>query len=126
MLTKLRQKMIVNQARDCYVDVIKGITIILVVLVHFNQNWDCPISILSMASAIGARAPQFFFVISAYLTWKSIDRKGIDGGWFLRHLKRIAPTFYIAIIVAMVFPRLTICEYSLENVASHFLLVHGL
>ena len=76
-MSMIKQQEIKNIGRDCYIDVLKSLSIVIVMLIHFDQSFNCPIGIISRVAAIGARAPQFFFVISAYLTWKSIERKGI-------------------------------------------------
>ncbi len=104
----------------------KGIAILLVILVHFDQNWTAPYNILQKVSAIGARAPQFFFVISAFLTWRSIEKNGIDKSFYLNRIKRLLPTYYIALVLAMLLPTVTIGEYSIGNIVAHFLLLHGL
>lgn len=61
-------------AREYYIDVLKGMAMLAVILVHFNNAWNAPIGILNKASAIGARCPQLFFIISAYLTWTALDK----------------------------------------------------
>ena len=62
-----------KQARDCSIDVLRGFAILAVILVHFNNGWNAPNALLSKATSIGARCPQLFFIISSYLTWKSLD-----------------------------------------------------
>lgn len=115
-----------KQARDSYIDILKGISILLVLLVHFNQKWTAPIGLISKLSAVGARAPQFFFLISAFLTWKSIDKHGMDRRrFYIGRARRIIPLYYIALVVAMLIPTITINEYSILNIVGHFLLIHG-
>ena len=47
-----------KQAREYYIDVLKGMAMLAVILVHFNNVWNAPVNILNKASAIGARCPQ--------------------------------------------------------------------
>lgn len=86
-----------------YIDFLKGIAILGVVLVHFNNSIPCPNYIINSASSIGARCPQLFFVISAYLTWKGLA-KYPNGGDFILFLKkrffRIAPVYYFFLILS--------------------------
>ena len=58
-----------------WVGFLKGLAILGVILVHFNGAIESPSTIVSALSAIGARCPQLFFIISAYLTWNSISKK---------------------------------------------------
>lgn len=44
-----------------YIDVLKGMAMLAVILVHFNNAWNAPIGILNKASAIGARCPTVVF-----------------------------------------------------------------
>lgn len=111
--------------RESYIDVLKGISILFVILVHFEQKWSAPCGILSKVSIVGARAPQFFFVISAYLTWQSIERHGISSQFFISRAKRLLPTYYVALILSLLLPTVTIRDYSVGNIIAHFFLLHG-
>ena len=96
-----------------------------VILVHFNNAWSSPLSIVSKVSAIGARCPQLFFIISAYLTWASLSRREVKWSEFYRkRFIRIAPIFYVAIILSAIIPELK--SVSIANWISHFLFLNGL
>ena len=55
-----------------------------VVLVHFNNGWHSQNSLLNKVLAVGARCPQLFFIISAYLTWASLERHPVSYSSFLK------------------------------------------
>ena len=114
-----------RKSRDNYIDVLKGIAIIFVVLIHFEQKWEAPFLLLNKIAKIGARAPQLFFIISAFLTWKSINRYGIGLRFFINRAKRLIPIYYLSLICAMLIPTITIKDYSIGNIIAHFLLLHG-
>lgn len=96
-----------------------------VILVHFNNAWSSPVLIISKASAIGARCPQLFFIISAYLTWYSLSKHGVKWSEFYRkRFIRIAPIFYVALVLAALVPELK--SVSICNWISHFLFLNGL
>lgn len=82
-------------------------------------------SIISKASAIGARCPQLFFIISAYLTWSFLSKREVRWAEFYKkRFIRIAPVFYVALILAALIPVLK--AVSIGNWISHFLFLNGL
>lgn len=92
---------------------------------YFNNAWNSPVGIISKVSAIGARCPQLFFIISAYLTWASLSRHEVKWTEFYRkRFIRIAPIFYVALILAAFIPELK--SVSIGNWISHFLFLNGL
>ena len=96
-----------------------------VILVHFNNAWSSPIGIISKISAIGARCPQLFFIISAYLTWAMLSRREVEWKRFYKkRFIRIAPIFYVALVISTLIP--TIKHVSPGNWISHFLFLNGL
>lgn len=98
-----------------------------VILVHFNNVWSSLNGILSKVSAIGARCPQLFFIISAYLTWAALEGKSIDYDIFLKkRYKRMAPLYYIALMVAVLIPVFKVFDISMGNYLSHILFLNGL
>ena len=98
-----------------------------VILVHFNNAWNAPIGILNKASAIGARCPQLFFIISAYLTWTALDKKPVGYIEFLKkRYKRMAPLYYVALVTAVLIPTFRVFDISLGNYISHIVFLNGL
>lgn len=111
--------------RSLWLDVLKALAMLGVILVHFNNAWGSPISIISKASALGARCPQLFFIISAYLTWATLSRHEVKWSKFYRkRFIRIAPIFYTALILAALIPVMK--AVSIGNWISHFLFLNGL
>ena len=123
----LASKQASKQAREYYIDVLKGVAMLAVVLVHFNNGWGSPNLLLNKVSAVGARCPQLFFIISAYLTWASLDRHPMSYRSFLKkRYSRMAPLFYAAVIVAVLVPVFRVFDISIGNYISHALFVNGL
>lgn len=110
-----------------WLDILKALAMIGVILVHFNNIWTSPISILSKINAIGAKCPQLFFIISAYLTWSGLERNGINWKQFYKkRLIRIAPLFYIAMIVNCIIPKFKMLTISPCNWLSHIFFLNGI
>ncbi len=87
-----------------YIDAIRGFAILGVVLVHSSQ-WVIPTSsLLSKIASEGARGVQLFYIASALTLFLSMgSRKGREEkpilSFFIRRFFRIAPAFYLAIII---------------------------
>lgn len=96
-----------------------------VVMVHLNNSIPAPNSLLYKVATIGARCPQLFFIISAYLTWRSLDVHGLDTKifWKKRFIK-IAPLYYVAIILALLVPHPKFS--SVPDLFAHILFLNGL
>lgn len=113
--------------REYYIDVLKGAAMIAVVLIHFNNGWHSPNSLLDKVSAVGARCPQLFFIISAYLTWTSLDRHQMSYSSFLKkRYSRMAPLFYVTVVVAVLIPTCRVFDISIGNYISHAIFINGL
>ena len=98
-----------------------------VILVHFNNGRRSPNVLFGRVSAVGARCPQLFFIISAYLTWASLDKHPMSYKSFLKkRYSRMAPLFYAAVIVAVLVPVFRVFDISIGNYISHALFVNGL
>lgn len=114
-------------AREYYIDVLKGMAMLAVILVHFNNAWNAPIGILNKASAIGARCPQLFFIISAYLTWTALDKRPVGHIEFLKkRYKRMAPLYCVSLVTAVLIPTFKVFNISLGNYISHIVFLNGL
>ena len=114
-----------RSSRSSWLDVLKGLAMLGVILVHFNNAWSSPISFASKISAIGARCPQLFFIISAYLTWATISRRNVRWtDFYKKRFIRIAPIFYVALVLAALIP--VLMSVSIGNWISHFLFINGL
>lgn len=94
----------INIKKYDYIDAIRGIAITLVVLVHASQYVKPLSSWLLAVMGEGASGVQLFYVASAMtlcMSW--VARHGKDvypvRSFYLRRLFRIAPMFYLAIIL---------------------------
>lgn len=95
-----------------FIDSLRGYAILGVVLTHVAQLFtDLPWWFENTA-ANGARGVQLFFVVSAFTLMYSLHKKytskGLEvGDFFLRRFFRIAPAFYLALLLYSVVDLLT-------------------
>ncbi len=110
-----------------YLDFFKGIAILGVVLAHYSILCPSPNHIIGALCTSGSRCPQLFFIISAFLTWYSLDRKdiGVLAFWKKRFAK-IAPLYYVALLLTGLFPVVLLSDWSLLNIVSHITFTNGL
>lgn len=121
-----------------YVYALKGLAILGVTMVHSGGH-NLP-GILGMIGTEGARGAQLFFVLSGihafqslsnYLDDKKITFKGILG-WYYRKLVRLAPLYYVAVVISMVTKSWSVYWLGNEgrvtagNIVAHILFLHGL
>lgn len=86
--------------RFAYVDALRGYAILMVMAVHTSEAFpDLPASLSKIVSQ-GARGVQLFFVTSALtLSMSWVARHEAAGQFYVRRFFRIAPMFWIAIVV---------------------------
>ncbi|MGY2293672.1 acyltransferase family protein [Pseudomonas sp. SDO528_S397] len=87
-----------------YIDAIRGLAIIFVVLVHASQHVKPISSWLAHIMGEGASGVQFFYIASAVtlcMSWAARKNNELHPvrNFYLRRLFRIAPLFYLAIIL---------------------------
>ena len=96
--------------RKLYIDSIRGIAALMIVFTHV---WGFlavkyPPWFYSIVGE-GTRGVQLFYIISAYTLFLTLERAKYDGGtlktryYFLRRFFRIAPLFYVMILVTLFF-----------------------
>ncbi len=128
-----------SKNRDSYLDSLKGIAILGVTLVHTGAR-ILP-GILGKIGYAGSHGVQMFFVISAFLSFRSCERwfenpanvhlKTVYG-WYLRKLIRLVPLYYFCLFLSM----LTGPGYAtawlgnedhvtIFNILAHIFLVHA-
>ena len=89
-------------------NVLRGIAIMMVILIHVEQMIDGKNRYIVMASEFGQMGCQMFFILSGFglcYAWKRINANSFGNG-YLRFLKKrwmkIVPPYYIALILYMV------------------------
>lgn len=119
-----------------YIDALRGIAIMLVVMVHTSQYGSGTKFFASALTGVvqnGARGVQLFFVASALTLWLSMANRNRKHethptrNFFIRRLFRIAPMYWLGIafystwFFAQQAPLVTPA-----NVAANFFFVHGI
>jgi peptidoglycan/LPS O-acetylase OafA/YrhL len=95
-----------------YIDALRGIAI-LAVLLHHTFHWISPsFTFISALAEEGNKGVQLFYVASALTLFLSMDSRKVQENhflfnFFIRRFFRIAPMFYLAIIVYTSFYGLT-------------------
>lgn len=114
-----------------WIDSLKGIAICGVIMVHSGVAvLPFPIGRLGCGGAYGV---YIFFVLSAFLAYLSFEQvfgsKGLSlksvFQWWCRRFIRLIPTFYLAILLALLVGK-TQDEIIFGNVIAHLLFVFGL
>ena len=123
-----------KEQRREWVDAIKGIAIIGVVVIHSGFEQVLP-KVFNAVASIGDKGVQIFYIISAYLLYLSYDRFEKTGQkyfcWIKKKWLRLAPLYYIALAVSLLtiggFPSWLgdLKEISIWNVLAHVFFVHG-
>ncbi len=125
----LRSKSPLNETirnRYLYLDVLKGLATLGVIFLHFNMSYSAPSAQLSKLSTIGARCPQLFFIISAFLTWNSFEtRLSSWSAFYKSKFLRLAPMYYAAIIISLLLPCCRFSKFSVADYCAHFFFVNG-
>jgi peptidoglycan/LPS O-acetylase OafA/YrhL len=92
--------------RFAFVDALRGLAIILVILHHTNLQIEGVPGLLHRLSTQGARGVQLFFVMSAFTLFLSMQSRRNEKAkmlnFLIRRFFRIAPLFYIGIIFYLI------------------------
>lgn len=121
-----------------YIDSLRGIAVLCVIMVHTGQygSFNVP-NLVSKLAAEGARGVQLFYLASSFtlfLSMKNRITKEINPirNFFIRRFFRIAPMYYIAIIVYLIMygfgPRYWLGDaqnISVFNILSNIIFLHG-
>lgn len=120
-----------------YIDSLKGWAILAVIMIHSGAAL-VP-GLIGEIGALGSRGVQLFFVISAFLTWSSLNNRlkrdcGIKDmfQWFGSRLLRLAPLYYLFLCIYLYliykggYPVLGYGEdITISNIISHVLFLHA-
>lgn len=111
-----------------YIDALRGIAILAVLLVHSGQGAVATSGTLNWLMQNGARGVQFFYIASAITLCMSWDARGnierfpkID--FYLRRFFRIAPMFYLAIVLYLLIDGFAARYWAPNGVQSWYVLV---
>ncbi len=102
-----------------YIDALRGIAILMVVMAHAGQIVFKP-GIEASITSFGTHGVQLFFMVSSFTLFMSyhqrqkIDKENTDKFFFIRRIFRIAPAFYLATLFYLV----------ISPIRDHFLLGH--
>lgn len=126
------------QRRDGFIDIARGLAILLVVGVHQGQSVSGMSPLLDFVADLGQFGVQLFFVASAYTLCQSAMSRESEYNWigkfYVRRWFRIAPLYFLGIglyaLISFLRARLTgdgtaWSAYSPFAVVSNILLVHG-
>jgi peptidoglycan/LPS O-acetylase OafA/YrhL len=121
-----------------YVDIIRGIAILMVILMHTGQKIHALSGIVLYIIEYGQVGVKLFFVISAYTMCLSHVRRRKEKkpliSFFIRRYFRIAPLYYIAIAVYFLLEpythvlsniQLQYSQYNLQSIIANLLFIHG-
>ncbi len=122
-----------------YIDILRGIAIILVVECHTARLIPAQSRLLDLLSDLGTLGVQLFFVASALTLCLSMHGRGASRpaitAFYIRRFFRIAPLYYVGIALygalsayylAAGTPERYNGDYSAANVLANVLLLHGL
>ena len=115
-----------------YVNALRGMAILGVILVHnielFDFDKQALPHLLTVSIYQGARGVQLFFVASAFTLWLSMSRRKEEKhptrNFFLRRFFRIAPLYYLGIIFYSNF--FTVHAVTASSVLANLTFLHGL
>jgi len=122
-----------------FIDSIRGIAILLVILVHTSQSLVLPDGWLKNFSSYGQMGVQLFFVASAYTLCLSFSTRKSEkmaiAKFYVRRLFRIAPVYYLGIIGYFIFRFILNYlkfgqfivpeQYSLLNIMANVIFING-
>lgn len=131
--------MSIEKSRLDYIDTLRGVAILLVIIVHTSQvERNLPIEFLKIGS-YGQMGVLLFFVLSALTLSISFDKvtfsvQNIVSFYFRRYF-RIAPLYYIGILIYLIFFSILISQnvyeikiapqYTLSSIFSNIFFIHG-
>ena len=121
-----------------YIDIARGIAILMVMLVHTSQAVNGVSQLVGDISQYGRMGVQLFFVASAYTLCfsivKRVDEKNPLIYFWIRRFFRIAPLYYVAMIgYFLLEPNMHILErikvpyslYNFQTIAANIFFIHG-
>lgn len=121
-----------------YIDVLRGIAILMVILIHTSLPVNGLSTFVGYVDRYGQMGVQLFFIASAYTLCHSFVGRANEPrpltSFFIRRFFRIAPLYYFAIFAYYLLEpvihilsiiQLPISKYNLESIGSNILFIHG-
>ena len=122
-----------------FIDAVRGLAILMVILVHTAQAVPGRSKLLEMVASYGQMGVQLFFIASAFTLCKSWlgreHEQNKTANYFIRRYFRIAPIYYIGILIyfpVSIYANYRVRgiavpdeQYTVFNVMANVLLVHG-
>ncbi len=121
-----------------YIDILRGIAILMVMLVHTSQAVNGISQLVGDVARYGQMGVQLFFVASAYtLCFSRVKRAGEKKplvSFWIRRFFRIAPLYYVAIIAYFLAEsnmhildliKMPYSLYNFETISANILFIHG-
>jgi peptidoglycan/LPS O-acetylase OafA/YrhL len=131
-------KPVIAVGKLAYIDVIRGIAILMVTIVHTSLPVNGLSNVTGYIDRYGQMGVQLFFVASAYTLCHSFVARSQEEkpltSFFIRRFARIAPLYYFAIIAYYLLEpvihilsiiKLPTSEYNLASISANILFVHG-
>ena len=133
-----RVKLIDADRKLDYIDIARGVAILMVMLVHTSQAVNGISQLVSDIDQYGQMGVQLFFVASAYtLCFSSVKRADEQQpliSFWIRRFFRIAPLYYVAMIsyfllesnmhiLALI--KMPYSLYNFQTIAANILFIHG-
>lgn len=113
-----------------HIDALRGVAILMVIATHIAPHFSGLNVILAGLAAYGRMGVQLFFLISAFTLCLSMayraNEKNAYGNFFIRRFFRIAPVYYLGIVI---YTGISIAQGGVVEwnyVFSHIVLLHGL
>ncbi|AUS26131.1 acyltransferase [Paenibacillus polymyxa] len=128
----------IEQDKLQFVDTLRALAIIGVLLVHVSQYVDGLNGWLQKGLSIGAKGVALFYMASAFTLFLSLSRRSSDKregmvAYLLRRFFRIAPLYYMMLGIYLVVngtgPRFWLGDQegvTVTNIAAHALFLNGL
>ena len=122
-----RENIMINKdsGRYSYIDGLKGFAILGIVMTH-TKGEAIPVCVGKIAY-FGMYGVQMFFLISAFLTWKSLDNHKTATNksllwWYEKKLVAVAPQYYLALFIAFLIGGE---KHSAFDLLTHIFFVNG-
>lgn len=120
-----------SQEKYGWVNALRGYAILLVILIHSSQHYFCSehMGILTHTGDLGV---QLFFLMSSFTLFNSYskrkneDKKYVKRSFFIRRIFRIAPYYYIAGIIYMVYAIVNNESINILYILANYTFINGI